>query len=162
MRRVILNNLRKIIVGLSVFFTLALFVACDLGSDDPENFELEGSWLASGVTFTFEEMEMTANMSVVITGTNFENTTEITSPTAYSSTSKGTIEEFSNTEKWYLGKITEAPDNEDQVNKYGRTVYTLSSDGLSFTGTSYSIEATRDAAMSSTTVMSSDIVMVKQ
>lgn len=157
-----MNNFRKIIACLSVFLTLALLMSCDLGSDDPENFELEGSWLASGVTFTFGETELTANMSVVITGTNFENTTEITSPMVSTSTSKGIIEEFSNSEKWYLGKITEAPGSEDQVNKYGRTVYTLSSDGLSFTGTSYTIEATRDAAMSSTTVMMSDTVMVKQ
>ncbi|MBF9016391.1 MULTISPECIES: hypothetical protein [unclassified Oceanispirochaeta] len=157
-----MNNFRKIIVCLSVFFTLALLMACDLGSDDPEVFELEGSWLASGVTLTFDQNEMIANLSVIITGTSFENVTEITSPSYYRSTSKGTIEEFNNSEKWYLGQITEAPDNETQVGQYGRTVYTLSSDGLSYTGTSYSIEATRDAAMSSTTVMMSDIVMVKQ
>jgi len=109
--------------------------------DDPntqETFELTGSW---SITDPIEQI-MTFTQTTCSSNNGF----------------KGKLISFNNSEDWYIIQLTEG------VNKgeYSMTRYTLSDNGNTCTGTSYSSEDTEEAAKASTIVLYSEMILTKQ
>lgn len=162
--------MKNAIIGLYVLlvlvFSLALTGCSDEDSDSSgkkEVFELTGTWAADNVKMTTSDYSITVNIVTTFTENTFEGTTTITSNDPdMITTNSGELTSFDNSENWYVGKLLNDSTGSDTIGKYGMTRYTLSEDGKSFVGTSYSYEDSEKEAKASTTIISENITMIKQ
>jgi hypothetical protein len=160
------NRIIGFYVLFALIFSLTLTGCFEDESDSSEKedvFELTGKWAANDVEIKTSDYSITADLVTTFTETTFEGTTTVTSSDPDQiTTNSGEITSFNNSENWYVGKILDESTDSDTIGKYGMTRYTLSEDGESFVGTSYSYEDSEEEAKASTTIVSENITMIKQ